>query len=152
MIRKVSISIYASASILIFSSVGMENLDTYPCDNCLAQKTTLVKCEMARDGVKCLHILCKECENSIFLIKKSTDDRLWCHYCSYFCNQYKKQCWQTADPDWILTLKSDIRASFLKKNYPNRVLPNISEVTAPHSGNGIVDTLFSLFTFTVNNT
>jgi len=110
---------------------------TYPCDNCQQEKTLLDKVSIRDEGKHCLHFLCKECNNVISTWKKPTNVKVIsnCNHCSYFYNQHKKQCWQPTDHRACSNQSAtNGRASGIKKQYPIRILPDITdEIAQPNN-------------------
>lgn len=117
-----------------FDTLGLErkwNPVTYPCDNCHEGKALLNRYSICNDdGKQCLHILCKECNDTISSWKKPTDDKALshCKLCYYFYKQHKKQCWKPTNNKRFSDCSStNGRASYFRQQYPNRVLPDIAD-------------------------
>lgn len=111
---------------------GMEN-NTYPCDNCEQQKEKLnVLNRCCEQGIYSQHILCQECEDFIEdNWKEPIVSEIWwdCKHCSYFHHEKNKACTIQGKGSMDDTIR---QATWIKANYPNRVLEDVTpETTLP---------------------
>jgi len=112
-------------------------MDTYPCDNCHQEKIVLNRRTnynlKTSANYECLHVLCNECNGDIWELQRPQEDKVWwgCPYCSYFFNQQNKQCWLPKNPNAVEAINDarSIGAARFKSQYPNRVLPDITDAT-----------------------
>jgi len=111
---------------------GIQN-DTFPCDNCHQEHTKLTATKEFWDdknGLKCNHILCPECQDTINWKRIESDPIWWnCSLCSYFYHHHNQQCWQLNQKPSLLDGITTMKAQGFKIGYPNRVLPKITDPT-----------------------
>jgi hypothetical protein len=145
MIKKIYAIVFLISLIIISPAFGME---TYPCDVCQKEKTVLNERTKAlltlNSTYECLHILCKECNNTLYDWPRPQENKVWwgCPYCSYFYNERNKQCWRLKNRNDVILDSTGIGAKRFKELYPNRVIPDITDATLfprhprdPHNNN-----------------